>query len=93
MISYAFKTSDGKTQSDYYRFCQNESFPDYQIRSVNIASGGYSANKQIQAGGKPFTPRELLYVAIYSNSIAHKGKPQAIQVDYLRVTKQPLKMP
>ena len=91
MITYSFTQADGSKASDYYRFCRNESFAGFEIRAVNIASGGYQANKRIKTGGEPFDPVKLDYVAVYSSPARHDGKPAVWTLDYIRLTERPLK--
>jgi hypothetical protein len=92
LITYNWEDADGKTHSDYFRFCQNETFKNWRTRSINIATDGYHARKRTKAGKTPFKPLKFNFFAIYSSCNSKDDKKRHFYLDYIRLTNKPINL-
>lgn len=87
-LSYAFTDADGTVKADYTRFVKNEAFGEWRIRAVRIADGGYQGRVKKAV----FDPTKVYSVQIYSTG-KHDGQPRTLELDYIRITREPLVEP
>jgi len=87
-LSYAFREPDGEIKADYSRFVKNESFDTWRVRAVRIADGGYQGRVKKAI----FDPDSIYSVQIYSSG-KHDGQARTLEIDYIRITNEPLTEP
>ncbi len=85
---YAFKATDGKTYTDYFRLSSNDSFPKWRVRSFNMRTDGVNARMK---GITLPQPEKLSYFAVYSGAGAKCDYKGEIDIDYVRFTSSPIK--
>lgn len=89
MAVYSYIDSEGKTRSDWIRFCVNEKHDVFSVRAINVATDGYNATRRRERKQPAFKPVKLTYFAIYSQPTGKSDLSEEFVLDYVRVTGTP----